>query len=268
MKYVFSYFSLLLIAFPCCLYAQTNPSEAPLAPILIDPTRYSGLELEKVEQSNNPQRGFYQGTVFKGEELIVNMLSIETGSADFDPFPIEEFVYLINGKMNLVPTDSAAFSFLPGDFIIAPKGYSGNWGLQGAPDYHLELSVISAKRSEANQLSSFKYPFPIDKDLLAGITMTLEEEIEGKRRYRDTVLAGIELMVYLEAEEASEVDIDQFDKEELIYIISGLVTITPDGGNASTFYTGDFFILPKGFSGTWESNSLDVFRTIRVRSVE
>ena len=42
------------------------------------------------------------------------------------------------------------------------------------------------------------------------------------------------------------------DRDEFCYIIEGHVRLTDSDGRAQTFKTGDAFLIPNGFDGTWE----------------
>lgn len=44
-----------------------------------------------------------------------------------------------------------------------------------------------------------------------------------------------------------------YGEEEFCAILSGKATLTDVEGHAETFVTGDAFVIPKGFSGTWET---------------
>lgn len=43
-----------------------------------------------------------------------------------------------------------------------------------------------------------------------------------------------------------------YTEEETCYLISGLSIVTDEAGTATTLKTGDSFVIPKGFKGTWE----------------
>ncbi len=45
---------------------------------------------------------------------------------------------------------------------------------------------------------------------------------------------------------------DYSSKNEFCHILAGKVVLTDEAGNASTFTTGDSFVIPAGFVGTWE----------------
>jgi uncharacterized cupin superfamily protein len=40
--------------------------------------------------------------------------------------------------------------------------------------------------------------------------------------------------------------------DEFVYVLQGSCVLTAKGGQPRTFEVGDFFIVPKGFTGTWE----------------
>lgn len=48
------------------------------------------------------------------------------------------------------------------------------------------------------------------------------------------------------------------DTHEVIQVIAGRMTVTPDGGEPRELGSGDLAVFPKGWSGTW-----DVHETIR-----
>ena len=42
------------------------------------------------------------------------------------------------------------------------------------------------------------------------------------------------------------------DTNEVIYLVSGRMTVTPDGGEPREIGVGDVAVFPLGWSGTWE----------------
>lgn len=44
-----------------------------------------------------------------------------------------------------------------------------------------------------------------------------------------------------------------YGEEEFCAILAGKATLTDADGHAETFTVGDAFIIPKGFTGTWET---------------
>ena len=48
------------------------------------------------------------------------------------------------------------------------------------------------------------------------------------------------------------------EENEFVYILSGSLTVTPDGGKPATFGAGDSAMFPRGWRGTW-----DLHETVR-----
>ena len=50
----------------------------------------------------------------------------------------------------------------------------------------------------------------------------------------------------------------KLETNEVIYLVAGRMTVTPDGGEASEIGVGDIAVFPKGWTGTW-----DIHETVR-----
>ena len=48
------------------------------------------------------------------------------------------------------------------------------------------------------------------------------------------------------------------DEHEVIHLVAGRMTVTPDGGEPTELGAGDMAVFPKGWSGTW-----DIHETVR-----
>jgi uncharacterized cupin superfamily protein len=48
------------------------------------------------------------------------------------------------------------------------------------------------------------------------------------------------------------------ETNEVIYLVAGSMTVTPDGGAPNTVSTGDVAVFPRGWTGTW-----DIHETVR-----
>jgi uncharacterized cupin superfamily protein len=48
------------------------------------------------------------------------------------------------------------------------------------------------------------------------------------------------------------------DENEVIYLLSGRMTVTPDGGEPADVGAGDIAVFPTGWKGTW-----DIHETVR-----
>lgn len=259
-KYTIALLLCLVITFCKAQTAQKTISKEIIKPILLNKKALSGVGLDSVYLKDQPKRSFFQKRIYRGTDISIYVISSGTASKYFESFPIEEFVYMINGKAFLEPKNEKPYEFVTGDFVAVPKGYHGNWTTVGGNKYHLELSVVSNKRADSKEVSKIKNPFSFDKNLLSGVNLTAIND----ENYQDILYSGIELGITIDAEKPNKKTIVNSEKEQLIHILSGTVKITPTGGSKEIFYAGDFFILPKGFHGNWISSGHDLFRTIRI----
>lgn len=240
-------------------FGQNTKDKNEIFPFKIDETYLSGLEIPKVKLKAHPNRDYFQKTIYSGSELSVYILSSATATNTIKSFPIDEFVYYINGKA-LVKNDTENRTFYSGDYLAVPKGFSGNWTNTGGNTYHLELSVISNKRSKEIDNAKHKFPFVLDKDLLSGIGITKEDSIH----FKDVLYKGSDLEISTISEKSNTKTILKNSKEQFIHILVGKITLTSLSGKSVTFYKGDFFIIPKYFEGSWESEGQDFTRYLRV----
>ena len=135
------------------LFSQDRKAEKIIEPIPIGKEELSGLNIPKFKLKEHPKREYFQKRLYLGSELMVFVLASETANNKIESFGIEEFVYFANGKAEIDMKDGGKLSFLAHDYIFVPKGFAANWKNIGNK-YHLELSVISRKRSAKE--SSFK----------------------------------------------------------------------------------------------------------------
>lgn len=51
------------------------------------------------------------------------------------------------------------------------------------------------------------------------------------------------------------VKVADYPYDEFVHVLHGEAILTPEGGEPQRFVAGDFFIVPKGFTGTWEGRN-------------
>jgi uncharacterized cupin superfamily protein len=114
--------------------------------VKMDPDKLAGINLPAEEPFMAPEdilEGDHRprGEILHyGEELIMEVY--EDGPATFrfdEPFPFDEFVSVLNGKLILTGTDGVSQEYVAGDSLVVPKGFSGTWQMLGN---YRELVVI------------------------------------------------------------------------------------------------------------------------------
>ena len=80
---------------------------------------------------------------FSGEELSVVIFESTPAKTDHteSPFPFDEFIYVLSGKLILTDIDGAVQEYAVGDSLVVPKGWRGYWEMQGN---YRELVVVIA----------------------------------------------------------------------------------------------------------------------------
>ncbi len=235
-------------------------AQTPSKPILLNKSALSGIGLERVELKAEPERAFFQRRILRGEDISIYVVSSESWTTRMDNFAIDEVVLMLNGKARITPDNGSEIEFQSNEFFFIPKGYTGKWQIQASDYYHYELSVISTQRA-TNSGTERKLPTRLDKDLLSGT----EIKLNSSGYYEKVLKKGAELTVMLKAEKPGQFSLSKPAQEQLIHVLSGQVTITDASNSETTFYAGDFFVLPKGFTGKWKSQGHGLFKSMVIQ---
>lgn len=235
-------------------------SEEEPAPTIvkIDDIFLSGLDLPQRQVKAHPGKQFFQRRLFKGSTLSVYALGSETVTNEINKFPIDEFVYYLNGRADILVKDKT-LTFYAGDYLAVPKGFSGTWTNNGGPNHHLELSVISNTRATENSIETM--PRLLDRALLSGVSSPSTKIDQTHILYE-----GPELVITTEVESEGETHVESGNQETFIHVLNGAVTIVPTHGESQQFFKGDFFILAENFSGKWTVKGSNGLRTLKVRA--
>ncbi|OEJ99730.1 cupin domain-containing protein [Roseivirga misakiensis] len=225
-------------------FAQTT-----LKPIPFDKSALSGIGLKKVELKDEPEREFYQKRLIRGKDLSVYIVSSQSWTTRMNDFSIDEVVYMLNGKANIKPDQGSSNTFQSNEFFFIPKGYTGAWQIDSSESLHYELSIITTDRS-ASKNEQLTVPQLYSKDDLSGINIKLNDS----GSYEKTLTTGAELTIKLKAQKPIQKDLKDPAKEMIIHVLSGQLTIGDSSGGEQVFYTGDFFMIPAGFTGQWKSD--------------
>ncbi len=66
--------------------------------------------------------------LYRGEELIVEVYADdELKIRGSEPFPHDEFIYILSGDLLLTGTDGVERHYAAGDSLMIPKGFTGIW---------------------------------------------------------------------------------------------------------------------------------------------
>ncbi|MBN1240808.1 MAG: DUF861 domain-containing protein [Gammaproteobacteria bacterium] len=139
----------LILSAMVCVGATALAQESP-APVRLDPDKMAGLGLTPIPPDAysdilvDGELNMRVATLFEGEELRVSIFESTPAKTDHRtrPTDVDEFVYVLSGKLILTEPDGTAHEFLPGDSLVLPIGYTGTWEMQGN---YRELVVLMQK---------------------------------------------------------------------------------------------------------------------------
>ena len=107
-------------------------------PTRMNPDKIAGLGLEKEEPFIPPDQ-ILEGAhiprgapLFRGDELVIVVYEDEAGTfAIPQPFPYDEFVMVVSGKLTLTDAADRVQEFVAGESVVVPKGFTGIWKMEG-----------------------------------------------------------------------------------------------------------------------------------------
>jgi uncharacterized cupin superfamily protein len=125
--------------------AQTSP-----APARFDRDKMAGIGLRAIPPDSYKdilvagELNMRVATLFDGKELRASIFESTPAKTDHKTRPndVDEFVFVLSGKLILTEPNGTAHEFRPGDALVMPLGYTGTWEMQGN---YREIAV-TAKR--------------------------------------------------------------------------------------------------------------------------
>jgi uncharacterized cupin superfamily protein len=133
------------------LFLATTASAADSpAPVRLDADKMAGLNLTAIPPDaysdilEAGELNMRVATLFEGTELRVSIFESTPATTNHRtrPTAIDEFVYVLSGKLILTETGGTVHEFVPGQALVLPVGYTGTWEMQGN---YRELVVLMQK---------------------------------------------------------------------------------------------------------------------------
>jgi len=129
--------------------AEALAQDSP-APARLDPEKMAGLNLTAIPPDayqdilESGELKMRVATLFEGKELRVSIFESTPAKTNHRtrPTDVDEFVYVLSGKLILTEPSGTRHEYLPGDSLVLPVGYKGTWEMQGN---YRELVVLAQK---------------------------------------------------------------------------------------------------------------------------
>jgi uncharacterized cupin superfamily protein len=128
----------------------TALADDAVAPARLDPDKMAGLGLTAIPPDAYQdilvagELNMRVATLFEGKELRVSIFESTPAKTNHRerPTDVDEFVYVLSGKLVLTEPNGKVHEYLPGDSLVLPVGYTGTWEMQGN---YRELVVLAQK---------------------------------------------------------------------------------------------------------------------------
>jgi uncharacterized cupin superfamily protein len=130
--------------------AAPASADESAAPVRLDRDKMAGLGLTAIPPDAYQDilvagaLNMRVATLFQGKELRVSIFESTPAKTDHRtrPTDIDEFVYVLSGKLILTEPNGTVHEYRPGDSLVLPVGYTGTWEMQGN---YRELVVVAQK---------------------------------------------------------------------------------------------------------------------------
>jgi uncharacterized cupin superfamily protein len=121
-----------------------------VAPVRLDRDKMGGLGLTAIPPDAykdilvGGELNMRVASLFEGKELRVSIFESTPAKTNHRtrPTDIDEFVYVLCGKLILTEPNGTVNEYRPGDSLVLPVGYTGTWEMQGN---YRELVVVAQK---------------------------------------------------------------------------------------------------------------------------
>lgn len=143
-----------LILFTTVLAGPASLAQQGPSPVRMDADKLAGLDLiatgggayEDILVAGELK--FRVATLFGGEELRVSVFESTPATTDHRtrPLDVDEFVLVLSGKLILTEQNGTVQEFTPGQMVVLPRGYTGQWKMEGN---YRELAITAARRAPA-----------------------------------------------------------------------------------------------------------------------
>jgi len=219
-----------------------NSGEWPLlAPLPAEELASGQPELRGIEVYSAPEDG-----------LTVGLWSATQHVAAAGPYPVDEFMILLEGRVIIRLPDGRSEKLQAGDSFFIPKGLNCTWD---QPETVRKIYVIFEK-GRADPLVTF--PLRIDPEATltpsegpsADILISAAPQQSDKLLYADAS-GQFSVAVWATTPYARIPVI--FGRHELMHLVTGEVTLTAAGAAPRTYRAGDTFFVPKGCVVNWVS---------------
>ena len=223
-------------------------------------TGMPAMELEQADfQSALPEQHLH--VYFDDEDLGLNAGVWTTTDMQeaFGPYPGDEFMVVLEGKVAMMDAHGNATHVKPGESFCIRNGIPISWKQQGFLR-KFYITFEDPKASAAEIASAEGGVIVLNVDALKAGSEKLESTdpfvIKGEQPVQHDSNAftndAENLFVGMWDSTAFESEMLPFPCHEFVLLLEGEITITEEDGTVNVFTAGDVFMVPKGTVCSWK----------------
>jgi uncharacterized cupin superfamily protein len=211
----------------------------------------------KPEDFQSPLPEQYIHLYFEDPEigLSVGVWTTTEMQEAFGPYPGDEFMLVLDGRVEMVDRAGHATAIETGQSFVLRNGIPISWRQIGS--MRKLFLLLHNPKSETPKIDSAQGGvIVLEEEVLAHAFQPEPDSIGGGRQKDSPVFtndAGT-LQVGLWESTAFESDMTPFSVHEFCQLLQGQVTITQQDGTVFEFTAGDVFFVPKGTVCRWTSD--------------
>ena len=80
------------------------------------------------------------------KKMVAGIYQAGPGSFEAAPYPVDEFMYFLEGSVKLTSKDGTVTNVSAGDAITIPKGWQGTWETSGYKKYYTSYNPEQIRR--------------------------------------------------------------------------------------------------------------------------
>ena len=228
-----------------------GPAETGMPAMQLDPTDF---------QSALPEQHLH--VYFDDEEsgLSAGVWTTTDMQEAFGPYPGDEFMVVLEGKVAMIDGDGNATHVRPGESFLIRNAIPVSWKQEGFLR-KFYITYESPNAPKPNIASADGGVIVLNADALQAGAKKMEVTdpfvIKGERPVQHDSIAFTNdtenLYVGMWDSTAFESELLPFPCHEFVQLLEGEITITEADGTVSVFVAGDVFMVPSGTVCSWKT---------------
>ena len=235
-----------LLLSPLCQAVQIVKISAKDPSVLATPDvkteMKNGQIVKRRQMSQSADKSFQSG-----------ICSMQIYSDDIASYPVDEFIFALEGKAKLTSADGTVLEVTAGDALFIPKGWKGRWDTNGFKEVYVTYSPEKPVEPANGPTAAAPQPRKISSTDNLALT-TADVKTHDIFRYRvlgksadGNFRAGFSSM-------RSKRDMESgSDVEEVLIMIDGSETFASPDGSVVKAKPGDVVFMPKGWKGHYST---------------